>query len=264
METSNKILKTKGHPSSPKISNSKFLNYFPFCITTFPSEGRVPYSNLLRRTMFNINPERQIGSVFDLVNTSQSNRLRRKIRTVVNRKTTAGFESSFKDIREKTRGSWENSTKGIKTSSGQIIESGKGYRLLIQNSDDIFSIIGAGGKQKCISLSIQRITGYKPEEQIGKNVIEIVHQDDMKNILELFSKYSKSLRISLPLGFRHKCKDGSYKYLESIGQNLLDDSLLNEIITSTRYISKKKKAEKELLQTTSDLERFEKIVVITN
>ena len=52
-------------------------------------------------------------------------------------------------------------------------------RALIENTSDIISIINEDGTIRYESPSIERILGYRPEDLIGKNVLDFVHPDDI-------------------------------------------------------------------------------------
>ena len=38
---------------------------------------------------------------------------------------------------------------------------------MVQNSSDIITILGADGTVRYVSPAVERVTGYRPEEQIG-------------------------------------------------------------------------------------------------
>jgi PAS domain S-box-containing protein len=59
-----------------------------------------------------------------------------------------------------------------------IKENEERLRSLVQNSSDIITILEADGTVHYVSPAVERITGYKPEEQVGTNAFDSVHPDD--------------------------------------------------------------------------------------
>lgn len=177
----------------------------------------------------------------------------------VGNKSTNYNEGDIRQLTLLMEGMWRIIQR--KKNEDAIKSNEEKFRKLIQNSNDIFTIIDKNGIEVYISSSLERLTGIKPEEQLGKNIYEIVHPDDFKKISEIFTQCVQTPNQVFSAEFRHLCKDGNYIYFESIGQNMLDDPLINGIIVNTRDISERRKNEQELLEQTEQLKRFEKIVV---
>lgn len=122
------------------------------------------------------------------------------------------------------------------------------FRLLIQHSNDIIVIVDADGRQQYVSPAAERITGFTPEELQQKTVFEIVHPDDAVKMTDAFLFAHQHPRTLFSFTYRHICKDGSYKYLEVVGQNMLDHPLIRGFLGNTRDVSEWKQAEIALEQ----------------
>ena len=59
-----------------------------------------------------------------------------------------------------------------------VKESEERFRSLVQNTSDIITILEADGTVLYISPAVGRVTGHKPEEQIGTMAFASVHPDD--------------------------------------------------------------------------------------
>lgn len=127
-------------------------------------------------------------------------------------------------------------------------DSEERFRLLIQHSNDIVVIAEADGRQRYVSPAAERITGFPPEELQQKTIFEIAHPDDVANIVDVFTSVLQHPHTLFSLTYRHICKDGSYKYLEAVGQNMLDHPLIHGVIGNTRDVSEWKRAEIALEQ----------------
>jgi PAS domain S-box-containing protein len=103
---------------------------------------------------------------------------------------------------------------------------------LVQNTSDIITILDADGTIDYISPAVERVTGYKPEEQIGTDAFRPVHPDDREQALSIFAEVLKSPGLHPPLEFRMPHKDGSWRYLEHVVNNLLEDPAVRGVVVT--------------------------------
>ncbi len=129
------------------------------------------------------------------------------------------------------------------------------FRLVTENSSDIITILEADGTIKYVSFSIERILGYSKTELIGKKVLDYVHPEDIKVAINTLSNSIKNPGISLSLEVRFKHKDGSWRVLEVIGKNLLDNPAVAGIVVNSRDITQRKVVEENLLKLNEELKR---------
>src|ERR687897_2279205 len=114
-----------------------------------------------------------------------------------------------------------------------IIESEERFRSLVQNSSDIITILGADGTVHYVSPAVEKVTGYKPEEQQGTNAFGSVHPDDTEQALNTFAEVLKRPGLHPPLEFRVPHKDGSWRYLEHVVNNLVDDPAVRGVVVNS-------------------------------
>ena len=103
-------------------------------------------------------------------------------------------------------------------------ESEKRFRALVQNSFDIITVIDAEGTIRYVSPAVERVMGYHPEEQIGANAFDQVHADDREQALRIFAEVLKKPGLHPPVEFRVPHNDGSWRHLEHVISNLLNDA----------------------------------------
>src|SRR5215207_4288590 len=127
-----------------------------------------------------------------------------------------------------------------------IKESEKRFRSLVQYSSDIITILDADGTVHYVSPAGERVTGYKPEEQVGTNAFGSVHPDDSEQALNTFAEVLKRPGLHPPLEFRVPHKDGSWRYLEHVVNNLLDDLTVRGVVVTSRDVTERKEAERKL------------------
>ena len=134
-------------------------------------------------------------------------------------------------------------------------QSEERFRALTQNSSDIVTLLGTDGTVRYQSPSIEHILGYQPEELVGENVFDYVHPEDLGRVQGKFAEglAEPDLRPSAQYRFRHK--DGSWRYLDSVGSNLLGDSIVGEFVVNSRDVTERVWAEEKVEQQAAMLEQ---------
>ncbi|MCB2195229.1 MAG: PAS domain S-box protein [Bacteroidetes bacterium] len=127
------------------------------------------------------------------------------------------------------------------------------FKLLTKNSFDIISVLAADGTVKFESDAAEKILGYKPGERIGKSVFDYLHPDDKDYVFKEFSTREKKVKR---LEFRFAHKNGSWVWIEAIGQDFLNDPEVNGIIVNSRDITEYKKEQQKLAKSEKGYKRL--------
>lgn len=115
------------------------------------------------------------------------------------------------------------------------------FRLLIENTSDIVTILGADGVVRYQSPSLERDLGYAPNELVGQNVFLFISPEDLPRVGAKFqSGVNKPGATSPPIELRFRAKDGSWRTLECVGKNLLDEPWAAGIVIHSRDITARK------------------------
>jgi diguanylate cyclase (GGDEF)-like protein/PAS domain S-box-containing protein len=127
-----------------------------------------------------------------------------------------------------------------------INESEERFRSLVTYTSDIITILEVDGTVRYISPAVERVTGHKPEEQVGTNAFGSVHPDDRERALGVFAEVLTQPGLHPPLEFRVPHKDGSWRYLEHVVNNLLDDPVVRGVVVTSGDITERKALEEQL------------------
>jgi two-component system, sensor histidine kinase and response regulator len=119
-------------------------------------------------------------------------------------------------------------------------------RSLVQYSSDIMSILDADGTVRYVSPAIERVLGFAPEEVVGTPVFSYVHPDDTEDAVAAFVEALENSGALPPLEFRARHADGSWRQVEVLRNNRLDDADVRGIVVTARDITRRKKAETAL------------------
>ncbi len=133
-----------------------------------------------------------------------------------------------------------------KRTEEELRRSEERFRSLVQNASDIITVVDAEGTIRYVSPAVKRVLGYRPEEMIGKSAFDFLHPDDLEEALGIFAEVSSEPGVHPPFEFRVPHKDGSWRYLELVVNNLLDDPSVRGVVVNQRDITERKRAEEEI------------------
>ena len=121
------------------------------------------------------------------------------------------------------------------------------FRALVEHSSDIIVILTLEGIVTYINPAIERVLGYKVEERIGANTLEVINPDDLQyladNVIILFTDTNAPV-VQFEVRLRHK--DGSWRTFEAVGSNLVHNNVVEAVIVNYRDITERKRAEVEI------------------
>ncbi|MEP6677001.1 MAG: PAS domain S-box protein, partial [Ferruginibacter sp.] len=128
----------------------------------------------------------------------------------------------------------------------EIEKSEKFFKGVIENSDDMITIVDAAGNTIYASPAVAKKFGYTYEECLQINIADIVHPDDAVIMQEFVGKImmNPGVPMECPL-IRDKKKDGSYIWVEGTLTNFLETEGINAIVANFRDVTERKKADEE-------------------
>ena len=135
-------------------------------------------------------------------------------------------------------------------------KEGEGWlRSVVHNSTEIIQIVDPDGTLRYANAAFERVLGYDPEEVIGAmNVLDHVHPDDLAHVLEETEKALGEAGIARNVAeFRFRHRDGSWRWMESVGTYLLDDPHVGGVIVTSRDVTERKEAEEALRRSEAEV-----------
>ena len=119
-------------------------------------------------------------------------------------------------------------------------------RALIEYSFDLILLVNREGEIQYASPSADRMLGYDPREVLGASIFDFVHPDDRKAALDLFYVQIERSGFSPSLIVRVRHRDGSWRHLEAVANNLLDDPEVRAVSISARDVTEHMNLEDDL------------------
>src|SRR3954467_6090753 len=110
------------------------------------------------------------------------------------------------------------------------------FQALVEYSSDAIVLVDAAGTMRFLSRTAERLLGYPIADRIGKSVFEHLHPDDVANAKAVFSETLSQPHVPKMLVVRNLHRDGSWREIEAVIVNRLDEPAVRAIVTNFRDI----------------------------
>ena len=119
-------------------------------------------------------------------------------------------------------------------------------REITNHMRDIVCKVSPDGLVKYVSPSLTNMSGYTPEEMLGKHFSNFVHSDDMPALLAGYRQLKDGAN-EVKLEFRANHLHGLYRYVESMGSPVRDElGAITGIVYVIRDVTERKLMEQRL------------------
>ena len=120
------------------------------------------------------------------------------------------------------------------------------FRSLVRNASDGVVVLGQDGNVRYESPAAERILGRRAEDGIGRAAIDDIHHDDRALFERSLVDVAVASGSQVSLEFRARHVDSSWRTLEAIVKNLLDDPAVGGLVINYRDITERKALEEQL------------------
>jgi PAS domain S-box-containing protein len=131
---------------------------------------------------------------------------------------------------------WKAAEEALRASEGR-------FRAIIEKSFDAVILLAADGTLLYASPSCCRVLGHRPVELVGRDAFDLVHPDDRPEVARLFAGMVRTPGDNDGTTHRALHRDGSWRWLETRGTNLLDDPAVRAVVINFRDITEQKLAQ---------------------
>lgn len=122
----------------------------------------------------------------------------------------------------------------------------KHLSLITDNMMDLITRINSKGEYQYVSPSAHKSLGYKPENMLGKNILDLIHPDDLERI-KISAQKAVNTYSPIEIEYRHKTSSGDYAWIETASTPIFDDeNNLKGFVCGNRNISDRKHAEEQI------------------
>jgi PAS domain S-box-containing protein len=120
--------------------------------------------------------------------------------------------------------------------------SAERFRALIENSLDAIALVSPHGSILYAGPSTRRVIGYLPEELEGMDGFALFHPDDRPRVAALLKDLTRAPGQSIRMQYRSRHKSGSWRWIEAVGTNMLDNPAVAAIVLNYRDITDTKES----------------------
>jgi PAS domain S-box-containing protein len=120
------------------------------------------------------------------------------------------------------------------------------FRALVEKSSDGISLVNREGVITYSGPSVFALSGYTPEELVGRNAFDYLHPEDVAATRQAFNECLSATGKEMRWEYRMRHKDGAYRAYEGTGNNRLDDPAVRALVFNYRDITERKRAEERI------------------
>jgi two-component system, cell cycle sensor histidine kinase and response regulator CckA len=122
------------------------------------------------------------------------------------------------------------------------------FRALVENSSDALLLIDREARITYVAASFSRHLGWKPEDMLGKSIFGFLHPGDRDHASARMAEALQHPGSNVTAEVRFKHADGSWRIMEGVAVNRLNDPSVGAIIVNARDITERRKLEDQLRQ----------------
>ncbi len=119
------------------------------------------------------------------------------------------------------------------------------FRAMVRDSNDIMAIVDPHGRLVYASPVTERILALDIEPLIGSDVFDLIHPEDRETARRGFQSTRDGGEVDR-IEVRLRRGDGTWRVVEAVATNLLDDPSVEGIVISARDLTDRRRAEAEL------------------
>jgi diguanylate cyclase (GGDEF)-like protein/PAS domain S-box-containing protein len=131
-------------------------------------------------------------------------------------------------------------------SEGVLVQKEAEFRLLAECASDIVERLAPDGRRLYVSPAMERLIGRKPEELIGTNAFDTVHEDDRPAVVAAAERLRNRESSEETVVFRARHADGREVWLETALRVAADPQQQGGVVGVTRDVTERKLLEVKL------------------
>ena len=136
------------------------------------------------------------------------------------------------------------------------------FRAVIEKSNEVISLTAADGTTRYLTPSAWSMLGWAPDEIGGRTLRDQVVAEDRARLASALAHMVRSGSRDLSMELRVHHRDGTIRWVESTGTNLLDDPDVCAIVGNYRDITERKRADEALRASRTELEEAQAISLV--
>ncbi|MBC8101609.1 MAG: PAS domain S-box protein [Cytophagales bacterium] len=134
----------------------------------------------------------------------------------------------------------------LKRATEELQNSEERLRALTQFSPDMITILEGEGSVRFQTGATSAVLGYSQTDLIGQNALDYLHPEDRAEVTQVLLDLVSGESQVQTKAFRVRHADGSWRWLEAVGNNQMENPAIRGIVLNSRDITARKEAEEAL------------------
>ena len=150
---------------------------------------------------------------------------------------------------------------GVHAADGRLVgvvgvsaDVGHGLRVLLAQSSDAALILDRAGAVYYVSPAAGQLFGWVDREVLGTPLWNHIHSDDRPVAERYHARVSGSGTAEGPLECRLRCGDGSWRWVEVVMSNMLEEPAVRGMVCHLRDVTERRRDRDRLAQLAEQLE----------
>jgi PAS domain S-box-containing protein len=123
------------------------------------------------------------------------------------------------------------------------------FRLLIENSTDIITVVNRDGIIRFVSPTIKQYLGYEPRDLIGHSAFELVDPQDVDKTVGSLRAALEDPSVTANAEYRFRHRDGSWHIMQSSGRSIPNQAADGFVVINSRDITESRNLSEQLRQS---------------
>jgi diguanylate cyclase (GGDEF)-like protein/PAS domain S-box-containing protein len=120
------------------------------------------------------------------------------------------------------------------------------FQSLARRSSDVITILKRDLSIQFSSPSLNHVFGYSTDQLAGAKLTDLIHPEDQTRAIAFFTDLLKQPNSTVHIEWRLLHADNSWRHVENICTNLMDEPTIQGIVLNSLDITKRKDAEDRL------------------
>jgi PAS domain S-box-containing protein len=147
-----------------------------------------------------------------------------------------------------------------KNAEMEINASKERFQEILENLKDIVFIVDKDFHVSFVTPSVKNVLGYSPEEFKNLKINDVVYPEDTLVVQQVYTNLMSNPGSNIgPVEERIKHKDGTWRWVEVVGVNLISTPGVEGIVLTSRDITERKESEIAIKIRSRELEQTSKL-----
>jgi diguanylate cyclase (GGDEF)-like protein/PAS domain S-box-containing protein len=134
-------------------------------------------------------------------------------------------------------------TTDVEAAVESLRRTSERFRALVRHSSDVIIVVDAQARPSYVSPALEHVLGYRPNEIVGKDFLDVVHPEDHPMCRAHFDAVLGDTTREHAIEVRGRHADGRWRWFELRTRNLLAEPSVQGVVTHVRDVTDRRAAE---------------------